>query len=136
MAEIDARAILSVGGVLVGGGGIWFAVRYLNKRSEERKERERQQKIADGDKLAAARYALDTGDYERAAVAFIAAERPRDAARAFAKAELWERAALLLEQLGDWKAASEYYGKRNDHVSQSRCLRKGGLFVEAARLAV
>lgn len=136
MADIDARAILSIGGVLAAGGGILYAVRYLNKRSEERKERERQQKIADGDKLAAARYALDTGDYERAAVAFIAAERPRDAARAFVKAELWERAALILEQLGDWKAAAEYYGKRNDHVSQSRCLRKGGFFVEAARLAV
>lgn len=127
---------MTLGGVVGAAGGIAFAVRLMAKRQAERKEKERQRKIAEGDKLAAARYALDNGNYEAAAVAFLAGERPRDAARAFAKAEMWERAAVIYEQLGEWKFAAEYYGKRKDRIAQVRVLRKGGLFVEAAKVAL
>ena len=136
MADLDFRFVLTIAGIIGGGAGILFAVRWLNRQAEAKKGRERAKKIAEGDKLAAARFALDSGDYERAAISFLAGERPRDAARAFIKAEMWERAALIFEQLGEWKSAADYYGKRGDHVSQTRCLRKGGLFVEAARVAV
>ena len=127
--------MMTLGGVVVAAGGIALSVRLMAKRNQERKEKERQRRIADGDKLAAARYALDAGNYEAAAVSFLAGERPRDAARAFAKAEMWERAALIYEQLGDWKLAADHYDESGDRAAQIRVLRHGGHLVEAAKVA-
>lgn len=120
---------------MISGGAIIAAVRLLAKRKDGEKQRARQQKIEDGDDIALARIALEEEDYERAAKHFLSAHRQLDAARAFAKAKMWDRAALIHEELEDYAKAAEFHGLRGDHEAQMRVYRKAGLWVEAAKVA-
>ena len=135
MAEFETRVFLVLGSIVVAAGGIAGTIKFLAFRKDSERQRLRRRKFAEGDTVALARIALEDNDFERAAMHFMSAERLVDAARAYAKAEMWDRAANTYESLEDYEKAAEYYGRRGDHESQIRAFRKASLWTEAARIA-
>ncbi|MCO4760069.1 MAG: protein kinase [Myxococcales bacterium] len=130
-------SFIVAGIVLIGGGfAIQWWVKRLSRQEDTKGERAVQKAIDKGDKLKAARLAMDHKLYKRAAELFESQGRKLDAGRAWRKAEKWQKAADCFADAKDWDSAAFCLRHCDDDRGLLEALEKSGQFVEAAKLAV
>ncbi len=128
---------LIIAAVVVVGGGLfvrWW-VKRLAHQEDTKGERAVSKALDKGDVLGAAKIAMEHELYAKAAELYSREGRKLDEARAWRKAQKWERAADAFSDANDWDSAAFCFRKANDEQGLLKALEKAGQFVEAAKLA-
>ena len=122
--------------LLVTGGSLlkWW-VEKLASTATTKGERAVQAALKKHGKIKAARVALEYEMFKEAAEYFAQEGRRLEEARAWRKADAWDKAAEAFAQGKDWDSAAFCFRKANDDRGALKALTNAGQFEQAARFA-